>query len=65
MDTTGVPYKVVVADIDEKAVTAGFPDRSKAAPKLLTLAIARAKAEAIVKKLQVLGNSYGLLLLHQ
>lgn len=52
MDGTGLPYTVATADIDEKAVTAGFSDRSRADPAALTVAIAKAKAEAIMKKLK-------------
>ena len=52
MDQTGLAYTVEVADIDEKAITAGFPDRSKADPAQLTVAIAKAKAVEIAKKLR-------------
>ena len=51
MDELKVEYTVKTADIDEKAVTAGFSDRKVADPSQLTLAVANAKADAILKKM--------------
>eukprot|EP00455_Lapot_gusevi_P021893 TRINITY_DN2285_c0_g1_i4.p1 TRINITY_DN2285_c0_g1~~TRINITY_DN2285_c0_g1_i4.p1 ORF type:complete len:211 (-),score=49.60 TRINITY_DN2285_c0_g1_i4:85-633(-) len=44
-------FTIKCADIDEKKVNAGFQDRSRADPQLLTLAIAQAKAEKILSEL--------------
>lgn len=41
-------FTTLSADIDEKAVTAGFADRKVADPSILTLAIANAKADALL-----------------
>ncbi len=43
----GIVAEGMEADIDEKAVTAGFADRSTADPEALTLAIARAKSAVL------------------
>ncbi|KJE96128.1 maf-like protein [Capsaspora owczarzaki ATCC 30864] len=47
----GYTFTTMTADIDEKAVNAGAGDRSKADPRALTLAVAGAKAAAILPKL--------------
>ena len=69
-DHTAIKYTLMTADIDERAITAGFPcvyllidavneltfvcrDRSAADPAVLTLAIAKAKADAILPKITV------------
>jgi predicted house-cleaning NTP pyrophosphatase (Maf/HAM1 superfamily) len=44
-------FTTAAADIDEKAVTAGNADRGTADPEKLTLALAHAKADAILPKL--------------
>eukprot|EP00173_Palmaria_palmata_P005143 Plantae.Rhodophyta-Palmaria_palmata.ctg8474.p1 GENE.Plantae.Rhodophyta-Palmaria_palmata.ctg8474~~Plantae.Rhodophyta-Palmaria_palmata.ctg8474.p1 ORF type:complete len:212 (+),score=26.73 Plantae.Rhodophyta-Palmaria_palmata.ctg8474:59-694(+) len=41
-------FSTAAADIDEKAVTAGYADRGRADPERLTLALAHAKADAIL-----------------
>eukprot|EP00050_Salpingoeca_kvevrii_P009901 m.5426 g.5426 ORF g.5426 m.5426 type:complete len:208 (-) comp2512_c0_seq2:165-788(-) len=46
----GLVFECCAADIDEKAVTAGFPDRKTADPTALTLAIANAKADALCNR---------------
>ncbi len=49
----GIPHTVLVADIDEKAVQVpGCSDRDTTDPSLLTIAIAEAKADAIMQKMK-------------
>jgi predicted house-cleaning NTP pyrophosphatase (Maf/HAM1 superfamily) len=43
----GLPFSTASADIDERAVCAGYADRGAAHPHALTLALAHAKADAI------------------
>lgn len=47
----GLEFSTASADIDETAVTAGYADRGTADPEVLTLALAHAKADAILPKL--------------
>jgi predicted house-cleaning NTP pyrophosphatase (Maf/HAM1 superfamily) len=47
----GLDFDTAAADIDEKAVTAGFADRGSADAGVLTLALAHAKADAIAPSL--------------
>lgn len=46
----GLPFTTNAADIDERAVTAGYAARGTANPEALTLALAHAKATAILAK---------------
>ncbi|CAN8064320.1 unnamed protein product [Agarophyton chilense] len=45
------PFKTMAPNIDEKAITAGFDNRSQADPKILTRKIANAKADALKSRL--------------
>lgn len=47
----GLDFSTASADIDETAVTAGYADRGTADPEVLTLALAHAKADAILPNL--------------
>lgn len=47
----GQVFTTASADINEKAVTAGYADRGRADPEVLTLALAHAKADAILPML--------------
>lgn len=47
----GVEFSTQAADIDETAINAGYNDRGSADPSELTLALAHAKATAILPKL--------------
>lgn len=47
----GLDFGTASADIDERAVTAGYADRGAANPERLTLALAHAKADAILPSL--------------
>lgn len=46
-----LPFTTASASIDERAITAGYSDRSAADPSTLTLALAHAKAAAIIPTL--------------
>lgn len=46
-----LPFTTASASIDERAITAGYADRSAADPSTLTLALANAKASAIIPTL--------------
>lgn len=46
-----LPFTTVSASIDERAITAGYADRSSADPPTLTLALANAKASSIIPSL--------------
>eukprot|EP00911_Craspedida_sp_UC1_P000048 UC1_evm1s39 len=50
LERAGYIFEATKADIDEKAVTAGFDDRSRADARALTLAIAHAKADALLAR---------------
>jgi predicted house-cleaning NTP pyrophosphatase (Maf/HAM1 superfamily) len=43
----GLPFTTASADIDERAISAGYEDRGAADPEVLTLALAHAKADSI------------------
>ncbi len=63
MDETKMEYQVMTADIDEKAITAGLGDRETCDPNLLTVAVASAKADEIIKKLKSLEDKEDYLLI--
>lgn len=46
-----LPFTTLSPNLDEKAITAGYTDRSSAEPTTLTLALARAKAAALFPSL--------------
>lgn len=46
-----LPFTALSAAIDERAISAGYTDRSTVAPGILTLALAHAKASALLPKL--------------
>eukprot|EP00123_Amoebidium_parasiticum_P003108 comp14410_c0_seq1/m.10513 comp14410_c0_seq1/g.10513 ORF comp14410_c0_seq1/g.10513 comp14410_c0_seq1/m.10513 type:complete len:212 (-) comp14410_c0_seq1:60-695(-) len=48
MNTLGMQFTVASPDIDEKAITAGYDERKRANPDALSLAIAHAKADALL-----------------
>jgi len=53
LSRTGLPFAVAVADIDEAAVTApggALADRARSDPTQLSQAIARAKADALLPR---------------
>lgn len=54
LQRAGIAFEAMPADIDERAVTvaAGGGSRETADPQLLTLAIARAKAQALLPRLR-------------
>ena len=58
----GIDFEAMAADIDEKSVTAGFPDRNTADPSVLTVAIAKAKANVLIDQL-VAATSVGEIIL--
>lgn len=47
-----IPFSTMSPSIDERAITAGYTDRATADPSTLTLAIAHAKADALLQEIE-------------